>query len=283
MRAVERQTTQPDGHRRRSPVAAIKRAVLVALVNLVYGRRRWETLFAALHRVTLVGLGYGNDNAATNGEVALLRRLAATWPTRPIVVDAGANIGEWTSAVLDAAPGAAVYSLEPAAGPYGQLVQRVGTRAQTFPVGLSSEPRTVTLWGPPEYPGMASVHKRDLRHLNMTIEAVAEVSLTTLDLFCAEHCIAHIHLLKMDVEGHELDVLTGASQLLASGAVDAIQFEFGGANIDSRTYVRDFRDRLEPLGYRLHRILRDGLATAFRGDERAEIFTYCNFIAVREP
>ena len=44
--------------------------------------------------------------------------------------------------------------------------------------------------------------------------------------------------MKIDVEGHELDVLKGFGELIKK--VRLIQFEFGGTNIDSKTYLRDF-------------------------------------------
>jgi hypothetical protein len=115
----------------------------------------------------------------------------------------------------------------------------------------------------------------------MTAEQGASVALTTLDQFCVDEDIEHIHLLKLDAEGHELAILRGASHELRSRTIDAIQFEFGGCNLDSRTYIRDFRDILEMHDYRLYRILSDGLA---RSDvsEAAEIFVNSTFLASRE-
>ena len=45
-------------------------------------------------------------------------------------------------------------------------------------------------------------------------------------------------IIKIDVEGNELDVLKGASDFLKD--VKVIQFEFGGSNIDSRTFFQDY-------------------------------------------
>ena len=49
-----------------------------------------------------------------------------------------------------------------------------------------------------------------------------------------------IDLLKLDVEGHELEVLRGGVRMFAQRRVKMVSFEFGGCNIDSRTYFRDF-------------------------------------------
>ena len=40
------------------------------------------------------------------------------------------------------------------------------------------------------------------------------MDIDTIDNYCAENSIDHIHLLKIDIEGHELDVLSGARECL---------------------------------------------------------------------
>ena len=47
-------------------------------------------------------------------------------------------------------------------------------------------------------------------------------------------------MLKIDVEGHELDILYGSLYMLRNERIKMISFEFGGCNIDSRTYFQDF-------------------------------------------
>jgi hypothetical protein len=101
----------------------------------------------------------------------------------------------------------------------------------------------------------------------------------TLDDVCAEECIAHIDLLKIDTEGHELAVLRGARRMIDSGSIDAIQFEFGGCAIDARTYLRDFF-RLLGERYQIHRVTPRGLLPVDYS-EREEVFVSSNFLALR--
>jgi hypothetical protein len=106
------------------------------------------------------------------------------------------------------------------------------------------------------------------------------VEVRTLDDWSEEQGITCVDLLKIDVEGAELSVLLGASRLLARGALRRIQFEFGGTDIDSRTFLRDFVHVLGP-SYSLHRILPAGLSAPVRYSERQEIFVLQNYLAVR--
>lgn len=81
-----------------------------------------------------------------------------------------------------------------------------------------------------------------------------EVATTTLDDLVERHGIGHINLLKVDVEGHELQVLEGASRTLADCAVDVIYIE-AGIDPDSERHVhyRALEDVLLPFGYRILR------------------------------
>ena len=66
----------------------------------------------------------------------------------------------------------------------------------------------------------------------------------------------NIDIFKLDIEGHEIDALKGVGE--AINYIKIIQFEFGGCNIDTKTYFRDlwffFKEknfdlfRISPLG-----------------------------------
>jgi hypothetical protein len=84
------------------------------------------------------------------------------------------------------------------------------------------------------------------------------VRIITLDSYCGEHQIEHIDLLKLDVEGHELDVLNGATHMFSKAAISMVQFEFGGCNIDTRTFLKDFFYFFSERGMRIARITPSG-------------------------
>ncbi|MDE5603588.1 MAG: FkbM family methyltransferase, partial [Helicobacter sp.] len=103
--------------------------------------------------------------------------------------------------------------------------------------------------------GLASLTKRDLEFRNIPFEESEKVQIFTLDTYCKQKSIEHISLLKIDVEGHELDVFAGAKEMFAKRAIDIVTFEFGGCNIDTRTFFKDFWFFFERENMALYRFL----------------------------
>jgi hypothetical protein len=112
------------------------------------------------------------------------------------------------------------------------------------------------------------------------MDITEEIKLTTIDLYCKKNNIEQIHFLKLDIEGHELNALNGAKNMIEKGKIDFIQFEFGGCNIDSRTYFQDFYYILKDK-YKIYRILKDGIYELPDYKETYEIFITINYLAIR--
>lgn len=261
------------------------RAIKRRLAGALFGRRALQPLWLRLHRLSLAGMNIGAaaDHPGTSGEARLLESLARGWSREPFVTvfDVGSHAGEYASCVLGRlGERARLYCFEPSRGSFERLRSSLAGRpnAQLFELGLGDERGSQTLYGDAAGSGGASLYERRLEHLDVSFAPLQEVKVDTLDDFCEERGIDRIHLLKLDVEGHELRVLRGAQRLLANGAVDCIQFEFGGTDIDSRTFFQDFFHLLDP-GFRLHRVLKDGLAPIDVYDEALEIFVTTNFCA----
>ena len=104
--------------------------------------------------------------------------------------------------------------------------------------------------------------------------------MTTLDAFASRRGLRHIDLLKIDVEGHEYDVLRGAEKLLAARQIGIVQFEFGGCNLDTRTSFRDFYSLMTEYGFCLYVISKYGLQRIEKYREIYEQYGTTNFAAV---
>jgi FkbM family methyltransferase len=189
-----------------------------------------------------IGEGAGVENS---GELYVMDYvIKKLYGKRPLTIfDVGANKGDYALTIAQKLQeNEIVYCFEPSKNTFDLLVNNVRNKKNivTFNFGFGVKNEFLTLFSDKPGSGMASVYKRRLDHFNTHMDLSEKIYLTTLDSFCKERGITHINLLKLDVEGHELNVLSGATDLINSQSIDFIQFEFGGCNIDSRTYFQDF-------------------------------------------
>jgi len=107
------------------------------------------------------------------------------------------------------------------------------------------------------------------------------VEINTIDNYCSENAINHIHLLKIDIEGHELDALAGAKRMFATKSIDIVTFEFGGCNIDTRTFFRIFWYFFSEVNLKIFRITPSGYLYPIESyKEIYEQFRTTNFITI---
>jgi FkbM family methyltransferase len=177
-----------------------------------------------------------------------------------VVMDIGANIGCHTLLMSQWAK--SVFAVEPSFSVFERLQRNVrlnGVDNVTLVNrALSDSDGTATLFTPPKsYPnqGTASLHKR-----NLTAEDVGvSVHTMTLDTLMGACKIPHVDLIKIDVEGHELDVLRGSQQVLRE-RMPRLVFEFDPECWQSagRTFGSCVKF-LNQFGYRLYGIKPSGM------------------------
>jgi FkbM family methyltransferase len=178
---------------------------------------------------------------------AIQRRLVRS--ERAVIADVGAHVGQTAKSYRTLFPQATIHSFEPFPASFDTLARTLegdpGAHAHALALGaapgrgslnvnrssatnslLPSDARAHSYWG------------RDLLDTNSTID----VRITTLDVFCAEQSIPHLDILKLDVQGSEFEVLTGAAGLLQRQAIDLVYMEM----ITAPTYVgqHDLHDYL---------------------------------------
>lgn len=227
----------------------------------------------------LQGKGYGS--ATIDKEVRHALRLLGRAPR--LVFDIGANKGLWTQSLLRHHPGCTVHAFEPQPACQRILATLYAGRqnVSVHPNAVSNVKDTLTLHFDEEGSGLASLSKRQLDHHGIRMEKSVQVETLVLDDFAEQANLAAIDIVKMDVEGHELAVFDGMRRLLQGPTPpDVIQFEFGGCNIDSRSFFRDFYLLLSPR-YRFHRQTPFGLTTLDRYHEADECFRTTNFFLKR--
>jgi len=253
--------------------------------RFITGKKRFQRIFSKLHEFSLLGLNIGGgDNVAQSGERHVIA-VAAERCLRDrsaIIFDVGANVGVYAKEILSVfGERAHVYCFEPLKKAYAFLTDNMrGHRhVHTFPIALGETEGSATIHANDSASTLASCLRRDIDHLGITMAHSEEITVKRLDAFCREHKIDRIDLLKIDVEGGELSVLKGATEMLNAGAIHMIQFEFGPCHIDARVFFKDFFRLLSPR-YHIYRVLRDGLKLVDKYREADEIFLTTNYLAV---
>lgn len=179
---------------------------------------------------------------------------------QPLIIDVGANLGAWALAV-DAllAPLHPCYLLvEPAPACQAALAALPLACFEVVQAAAGDRDGEALLLSQSAGSEAASLHaRRDSYHQSDDVQREL-VAVRRLDSLAAERDIDFINLLKLDVEGSELEALRGAERLLGEGRVGAIAFEFGSAHINSRVFFHDLWDLLTPLGFAIERILPGG-------------------------
>jgi hypothetical protein len=78
-----------------------------------------------------------------------------------------------------------------------------------------------------------------------------------------------------------MDALAGAKEKFFNHAIDIVTFEFGGCNIDTRTFFRDFWVFFQRQNMKLYRITLSGYLSQINSyKEIDEQFRTTNFIAL---
>ena len=144
-----------------------------------------------------------------------------------LIFDIGANVGDTVARFRHRYPGATIHAFEPVLSTYRTLAAKMrddaGVRCHN--TALSRASRQVTI--------SAKANGKKNRILqgagadtgaNATVQTVTT---ETGDRFCSTNGIDRIDFLKIDTEGHDLEVLAGFEGMLGAGNVGIVQIEVG--------------------------------------------------------
>lgn len=264
---------------------ATSRAVLKSAALALTGNSLAQSFLAANLRLTfsLMGLGSG-ASAASSGEAAVVHMIRRLRPSPLTIFDVGANKGDFLVIVADCLKGSrfSVHCFEPGQTAFELLKQRAAEmpNVTTNNLGVSKAEGKAVLHSDVPGAGGASLSARRVEHFGRVFSHAEEVNLTTIDSYCEARSISSIDLLKLDIEGHELDALAGAAAMLKRRAISAVLFEFGGCNIDTRTYFQDFWYLFKEYDMAISRVTPSGfLVPIAHYDEIHEHFRTTNFVA----
>jgi FkbM family methyltransferase len=233
--------------------------------------------------------GYYNQgfwDLEENGEARVIEIIARARADEPLfVIDVGANRGDWAKTVLARRPDAVIYCFEIVPAMVTVLRDALARHptAHVCAHGLSSTAQDVEVFW-----NRASDHTSSIvpthwdRSVLASDVAIVTGRVETGDEITKRLAIPRIDLLKIDVEGHEIEVLSGFATVLASAILQpkVIQFEYGVTWLPGRHNLLEAYGLLEPFGYAIGRLYPDGVdfkPYTFADDH----FRMGNYIAVR--
>jgi len=260
------------------------RRFLFWLLSPSFGKKGFSRFYQVLMNVSLQGLNYRNTHFKKNGELFFIRKVKEHFTgknEKPVLFDVGANVGNYSQALYDVfGSNSSIYAFEPFSAPFQSLaaLKEKIPNLKVFNIGLSDEPRKLTIHSNKAFSEVGGLYDRDLSLYDFKLQDAEDCNFETLDDFTAKHGIEKIHLLKVDVEGHDYFVLKGAEKMIHDQRIDFIQFEYGSVNYLSKTYLYDFFKLLAP-NYKIYKLLSNGLKEIEAYNTDIEIHVLSNYIA----
>ncbi|HZY37873.1 MAG TPA: FkbM family methyltransferase [Mucilaginibacter sp.] len=252
---------------------------------LIFSAKSIDTDLLKHAQIQIGGSGSVSEN---NGERLFIENILPCFlnsTAGTILFDVGANVGNYALALRNHFSGVAIYAFEPVKKTFDILEKNTGgQQISVYNLGFSDKPGEGRIFN--------TVNSEDTEIASMyhdvfsgVFNSGAEItsdqfSMDTIDQFCGANNISAIDFLKIDVEGHELFVLKGASEMIRNGGFKIIQFEFNSHNVYSRVFLRDFYLALE--NFEFYRIIQDGLLKLGPYSPLNEIFVQQNLLAVRK-
>jgi FkbM family methyltransferase len=198
-----------------------------------------------------------------------------------VIVDVGANLGQSAELFVSLFPKATVYAAEPYLPSYQAIMDKrlprvearltaIGSVEGIGELNINAGSATNSLLRP-------NTDGRSFFPKQTSPISTVRVPITRLDTFIAAEVLTRVDLLKIDVQGSEMDVLRGADQTLAMTRAILIECNFVSTYVGSSVYG-EVDSALRKAGFEFYNFY--GLTQDVRS--KRYVFgdaLYCNFAA----
>ncbi len=176
----------------------------------------------------------------------------------PVVFDVGANIGQSIELYRESFPECTIHSFEPNPEMFRILEKKwnseetvflyslaLNSSSGIFPFHVTNVPEASSLLHPdPKLMRLSADNKYGSKKI--------DVECVTLDQFCSDNKISAIDILKLDVQGAELEVLKGAENILSSEMIPLLYVEVNFAETYcNQMELKDLLSYCSRYGYQL--------------------------------
>jgi FkbM family methyltransferase len=223
------------------------------------------------------GKGYGT--ASIKKENAFVQKLLGYSPE--LAIDIGGNVGDYSAELRRRHPAVVIHVFEPSAKNVATLRRRFAgdSGITVMPFAVSDTEGSGTLYSDKLGSGLASLKRRRLDHRNIPFCESEPVQVIRFEDYWRDQLQERVcDIVKLDIEGVELSALEGFGVALL--ATQVVQWEFGGCNIDTRTFFQDFWYFFNDHHFDVWRIGPFGLEKLHKYREADEFFSTTNYIAV---
>jgi len=244
------------------PLTKIKIAfgkVLYRMTRIFYGSKPRQIVRHGIHYE--VDLSEGIDLSLFffgNFQQHITRNKFFTLPPNGVILDVGANFGIMTLQFAQAAPQGTVYSFEPTHYALTKFkrnlelnpaLSKIIHPVNAFVSATTNSNPNIKAFSSWKVDGEKSGDMHPVHQgVAKSTEGVGSVS---LDDFCKENQLARVDFIKIDVDGHEYEVLRGAKEMLAKYRPTLI-FEIGLYLLsENKIDYAFFNDYFTSLRYRL--------------------------------
>lgn len=203
------------------------------------------------------------------------------------IFDVGANIGEWSYAMIEILRNqnlceeTDLYAFEPVHSTAETLKKNLPIHEKFLhikEVALSSANGSIEIYFAGSNSGTNSLYRDSI----VGEKQSQIIQQTTVMEFCMQNKIQHIHLLKCDTEGNDMEVLRGALPLLQENKISVFQFEYNHRWIYSRNFLRDVFEIIKTLPYKIVKLQKNHLLVFKKWHPELDKFFEGNYALIHE-
>jgi FkbM family methyltransferase len=201
-----------------------------------------------------------------------------------VFLDIGANVGLFTIVgASKVGPKGRVYSFEPVKKTFGRLTENINlnnlNNTKAYNLGLSNEDGELEMTTSADGFDAWNSFGKPSAGSSFILEKVPTFK---LDSWIADEKIAHVSLVKIDVEGWEYNVILGAKSLLSSDAAPDLLVEFTEENCKNAGFsCAVLYDILMKYGYQM--FLYDEIKKTIIPESKRKVYTHMNIVATKNP